>query len=92
MDQVQAQAPGPEALKALVRYSCYQRVVQMVRSCQRLAATAERQEAFAKVEQAVLHLMDEEWPCLVMEEQGFPTGFPHQVKSRLPVTAQASSG
>lgn len=66
----QAQVPDREALEALVRYSCYQRVLQMVRSCQRLAATPERQEAYDKVERAVLHLMDEEWPSLVLAEHG----------------------
>ena len=63
-----AEVDGPESLEALVRYGCYQRVLQMVRSCQRLATSDERREAYGKVEQAVLELMDEEWPGLVVVE------------------------
>ncbi|HEX5819238.1 MAG TPA: hypothetical protein VFY20_10180 [Gemmatimonadales bacterium] len=51
-------------LAALVRYGCYQRVWQMVRSCRQLAMTPERQAAYERVERAVLGLMDEEWPRL----------------------------
>jgi hypothetical protein len=40
-------------------------VLNMVRSCQRLSETSDRQEAYERVEQAVLHLMDQEWPGLV---------------------------
>jgi predicted Zn-dependent protease len=58
-------ASAAESLEALVRYSCYQRVLNMVRSCHRLSETPDRQEAYERVEQAVLHLMDQEWPGLV---------------------------
>jgi hypothetical protein len=58
------QTTEPADLAALVRYGCYQRVWQMVRSCQQLAASPERQAAYQRVERAVLHLMDEEWPRL----------------------------
>jgi hypothetical protein len=54
-------------LAALVRYGCYQRVWQMVRSCRQLATTPERQAAYERMEVAVLTFMDEEWPRLAAE-------------------------
>jgi len=68
----QAQESDPEALEALVRYGCYRRVLQLVRSCQRVAVTTDRQDAYARVEQAVLHLMDEEWPSLAAAQRVSP--------------------
>ena len=55
-------------LAALIRYGCYQRVWQMVRSCRQLATTPERQAAYERMERAVLEFMDEEWPRLTMVE------------------------
>jgi len=63
----QVQTSEPADLSALVRYGCYQRVWQLVRSCHKLAGTPERQDAYQRVEQAVLQLMDEEWPRLARE-------------------------
>lgn len=60
----QVQTSEPADLAALVRYGCYQRVWQMVRSCHQLAGSPERQDAYHRVERAVLQLMDEEWPRL----------------------------
>jgi hypothetical protein len=68
----QAQESDAEALEALVRYGCYRRVLLLVRSCQRVAVTPDRQSAYAKVERAVLHLMDEEWPSLAAVEGASP--------------------
>lgn len=53
-------------LAALVRYGCYQRVWQMVRSCRKLATTPEREAAYERMERAVLQFMDEEWPRLTL--------------------------
>jgi hypothetical protein len=63
------QMPSTESadLAALVRYGCYQRIWQMVRSCRQLAMTPDRQAAYERVERAVLALMDEEWPQLAGE-------------------------
>ena len=61
------QTSEPADLAALVRYGCYQRVWQMVRSCHHLAGSPERQDAYRRVERAVLQLMDEEWPRLARE-------------------------
>ncbi len=63
----QVQTSEPADLAALVRYGCYQRVWQLVRSCHKLAGSPERQDAYQRVEQAVLQLMDEEWPRLARE-------------------------
>lgn len=63
----EVQTSEPADLAALVRYGCYQRVWQMVRSCQHLAGSPERQDAYQRVERAVLQLMDEEWPRLARE-------------------------
>lgn len=65
------QVPTTEAtadLAALVRYGCYQRVWQMVRSCRKLATTPEREAAYERMERAVLEFMDEEWPRLTLVE------------------------
>jgi hypothetical protein len=65
------QVPATEAtadLAALVRYGCYQRVWQMVRSCRKLATTPEREAAYERMERAVLEFMDEEWPRLTVVE------------------------
>ncbi len=61
-------------LAALVRYGCYQRVWQFVRSCRKMATTPERKMAYLRMEQAVLDFMDEEWPRLAVmtDERGLP--------------------
>jgi hypothetical protein len=55
-------------LASLVQYGCYQRVWQMVRSCRKLATTPEREEAYERMEMAILGFMDAEWPRLVQAE------------------------
>ena len=67
MGQLQSSAE-PADLAALVRYGCYQRVWQMVRSCRKLATTPERELAYERMERAVLEFMDEEWPRLTLVE------------------------
>jgi hypothetical protein len=44
----------------------------MVRSCHQLAGSPERQAAYHRVEQAVLQLMDEEWPRLALDMMESP--------------------
>lgn len=68
----QVQTSEAADLAALVRYGCYQRIWQMVRSCQQLAGSPERQDAYQRVEQAVLQLMDEEWPRLAADMREAP--------------------
>jgi GrpB-like predicted nucleotidyltransferase (UPF0157 family) len=68
----QVQTSEPADLAALVRYGCYQRVWQMVRSCRQLAASPERQDAYHRLERAVLQLLDEEWPRLAREKRESP--------------------
>jgi len=68
----QVQTSEPADLAALVRYGCYQRVWQMVRSCRQLATSPERQDAYQRLERAVLQLLDEEWPRLAREKRESP--------------------